>query len=73
MNTQNRFTALLPDQLPDEAAFILWECLRELTRICEEKYGHQIARGYAHECMLDAIEIDDEQPEIDDRQIEMPF
>ncbi len=73
MNQQNPFEKILPDHLSDEAAFILWEYLRELTMICEEKYGHQISRGYAHGCMLDATEIDDALPEIDDRQIEIPF
>jgi hypothetical protein len=73
MSTQNRFEPLLPKHLSDEVAYSLWECLRELTMICEEKYGHQIGRGYAQRCMLDATEIDDALPEIDDRQIEIPF
>ena len=73
MNRQIPFEQLLPNHLPDETAFILWECFRELTMICEEKYAHQINREYALRIMQDEVEFGGGQPVKDDRQIEMPF
>jgi len=73
MNTQNRFTSLLPDHLPDEAAFILWECLRELTMICEEKYYRQINRECALRIMRDEGNFEDTLAGTEDRQMDIPF
>jgi len=73
MSTQNPFTPLLPDHLSDETAFILWECLRELTMICEEKYYRQINRECALRIMQDEGNGKDTLAEIDDRQMDIPF
>ncbi len=70
MNRRILFEQLLPNQLPDEAAFILWECFRELMMVCEEKCHLQISREYALRVMQDEL---DEQPVKDHRQIEIPF
>jgi len=73
MSSQTPFEQLLPSHLSDEAAFILWECFRELTMICEGKYAHQINREYALRIMQDEVEFGEVQPVKDDRQIEIPF
>ena len=73
MNRQIPFEQLLPNHLPDEAAFILWECFRELMMICEGKYAGQINREYALRIMQDEVEFGEVQPVKDVRQIEIPF
>ena len=73
MNRQIPFEQLLSNYFPDEAAFILWQCFRELTMICEEKYYHQINREYALRIMQNERDVDDALPGTDDRQIEIPF
>ncbi len=73
MNRQIPFEQLLPNHLPDEAAFTLWECFRELTMICEEKYAHQINRIYALRIMQDEVEFGEAPSVKDDRQIDIPF